>query len=412
MKETTENTKQPTARLIPLTVTHLAALAIIAIPTIVVLVVLIALTLVTTPLFGLGLLLFLPIFVSASALVARFEINRVSGLYGIDAPPLPPRPLAGPGMGAKIRALLSQAFSARRWRALSSLLTGALFGALILGSLNTSFSLFAWGINADSIPLSVLRIGGGILDILLIPLLGYLHQFIALNLVGGQSKKELADAAIASGRQRASAIEAANVERTRLERDLHDGVQPRLVSIGMTLDMAKSKIESDPSAAQDLVADAHQSTKAAITELRQLVRGIHASILMDRGLDAALSALAGRSHIPVELNVQLPYKGRAKDARTKEAEEVAYFVVAEALTNAAKHSHAARCQVTIWVTSTRAQDDMHILVTDDGVGGARSQPGGGISGITQRVQSAGGTMQLTSPDGGPTIVEVRIPCGS
>ena len=118
-------------------------------------------------------------------------------------------------------------------------------------------------------------------------------------------EQHYAEAAQASSAQRAGAVRAAEVERTRIERDLHDGIQPRLVSVGMTLGLAQQKVDDDPEAAKALISEAHTSTKAAITELRQLARGIHASVLDDRGLDAALSALAARSHIPVQLDVRL-----------------------------------------------------------------------------------------------------------
>src|SRR5690606_26304300 len=133
--------------------------------------------------------------------------------------------------------------------------------------------------------------------------------------------------------QREGAVRAADGERTRIERDLHDGVQPRLVSVGMTLGLAQQKIDEDPAAAKALITEAHTSTKAAITELRQLARGIHASVLDDRGLDAALSALAGRSHIPVHLDVRLDPGHRDRPA-CRNAEAAVYFAIAESLTNA------------------------------------------------------------------------------
>lgn len=193
------------------------------------------------------------------------------------------------------------------------------------------------------------------------------------------------------------------MERTRLERDLHDGVQPRLVSVGMTLGLAQQQIESDPDGAKALIAEAHTSTKAAITELRQLARGIHPSVLEDRGLDAALSALVGRSHIPVALDVQL-------DARcSRDTETAVYFVIAESLTNAAKHSRASELRVTVRL---RDRTTLWARVEDNGAGGARVLPGGGLDGITNRVLAAGGTFRLDSPLGGPTSLEVGIPCAS
>ena len=158
--------------------------------------------------------------------------------------------------------------------------------------------------------------------------LALLHGVLARAIMVPSREAQLAEAARTSSVQRAGAVRAADVERTRIERDLHDGVQPRLVSVGMTLGLAQQKIDSDPEAAKALIAEAHTSTKAAITELRQLARGIHAAVLDDRGLDAALSALAARSVVPVHLDVRLD--GRC----SRDSEAAAYFAIAEAITNA------------------------------------------------------------------------------
>ena len=171
----------------------------------------------------------------------------------------------------------------------------------------------------------------------------------------------------------------------------------------MTLGLAQQKIDSDPDAAKTLLAEAHTSTKAAITELRQLARGIHTSVLDDRGLDAALSALAARSHVPVALDV------RIDERCSKTAETAAYFVIAEALTNAAKHSRASECRV---VVRQREGGILWARVEDNGIGGARIVPGGGLDGIANRVLGAGGEFRLDSPVGGPTALEVSIPCAS
>jgi signal transduction histidine kinase len=224
----------------------------------------------------------------------------------------------------------------------------------------------------------------------------------------------LAEQARASQAQRAGAVRAADVERTRIERDLHDGVQPRLVSVGMTLGLAQQKIDDDPAAAKALIAEAHASTKAAITELRQLARGIHTSVLTDRGLDAALSALAARSPVPVVLDVRLEHRC------SPDVEAAVYFVIAEALTNAAKHSRAAQCRVLVRQrvieptpgapTTPTGTGTLWARIEDDGIGGATIVPGGGLDGLGNRVLGVGGTFRLESPVGGPTSVEVSIPC--
>ena len=206
-------------------------------------------------------------------------------------------------------------------------------------------------------------------------------------------------------RARMAGLEAAAAERLRIERDLHDGAQPRLVALTMTLGMAKTKIDSDPEKAKELVAEAHTEAKGIVNELRQLARGIHPAVLTDRGLDAAVSALAGRSTIPVDVDVRL-------DGRIgREAEAVSYFVVAECLTNIAKHSGATRASVFIAPTESGVQ----IVVTDNGNGGARVDRTGrhtGIAGLIDRVEAARGTLNLTSPAGGPTTVVVEVPCAS
>ena len=206
-------------------------------------------------------------------------------------------------------------------------------------------------------------------------------------------------------RARMAGIEAAGAERLRIERDLHDGAQPRLVALSMTLGMAKSKVDNDPERAKELVSEAHAEAKGIVNELRQLARGIHPAVLTDRGLDAAVSALAGRSTIPVEVDVRL--NGRID----REAEAVAYFVVAECLTNIAKHSSATHARVFVAPIEAGVQ----IVVTDNGQGGARIDRSGrhtGIAGLVDRVEAARGTLNLTSPAGGPTTVVVEVPCAS
>ena len=250
--------------------------------------------------------------------------------------------------------------------------------------------------------LGVLAAAAGIVGLAL------LHRVISRALVVPNREAELTAQVRTTSAQRAGAVRAAELERTRIERDLHDGVQPRLVSVGMTLGLAQQKIDSDPAAVKELIGEAHTSTKAAITELRQLARGIHTSVLDDRGLDAALSALAGRSHIPVQLDVRMEPHVGGTAANCRDAEAAVYFAIAESLTNAAKHSRASECRVVV-----RSRDGgLWARVEDNGMGGAQVQPGGGLDGITNRVLAAGGTFRLESPAGGPTSLEVTVPCAS
>ena len=199
---------------------------------------------------------------------------------------------------------------------------------------------------------------------------------------------------------RAGVVDAAETERRRIERDLHDGAQQRLVSLAMELGRARAKFDSDPQAAEAIVSQAHEQAKEALTELRNLVRGVHPPVLSDRGLDAALSGLAALSPVPVTVRVDLPERPPAS------VEAIAYFVVAEALTNVAKHAKASRALVTV----TRSGDLLNVAISDDGIGGA-SLAGQGLSGLAARVAGIDGRLLVTSPGGGPTVIEAVLPCG-
>jgi len=351
--------------------------------------------------------------------VGWFEVARVSALYRSPITPLRWRPRDRPGFAGWLRSLGRQAIDGRMWRALANFAITAVLGWIVL---RLAFGL-VWSIAISFAPLTgtdavMGPFGGGGIDPAWAPLIGILgvaaclagmiglallNRVLSLAIVVRSREAELTERVRTSTAQREGAVRAADVERTRIERDLHDGVQPRLVSVGMTLGLAQQKIDNDPDAAKELIAEAHTSTKAAITELRQLARGIHASVLDDRGLDAALSALAGRSHIPVHLDVRMD--GRC----SREAEAAVYFSIAESLTNAAKHSRASEARVTV-----RLRDGgvLWARVEDNGMGGAQVQPGGGRDGIANRILAAGGTFRLESPVGGPTSLEVNVPCAS
>jgi signal transduction histidine kinase len=209
---------------------------------------------------------------------------------------------------------------------------------------------------------------------------------------------------------RLGAVSSAQTERHRIERDLHDSVQPRLVSLAMTIGLAQTKLDSDLPAAKTLIAEAHGDAKQALAELRNVVRGIAPTILSDRGLDAALSSVAQRtetSGVPTHLDVFLPR--RLPD----EIEAVAYFVVAEALTNVARHAQATRAVVTVRLDE--AAQALHVSVFDDGRGGAEVTDGAdntGLRGLAERVRAAGGAFTVSSPVTGPTIVSAVLPCAS
>ncbi len=203
---------------------------------------------------------------------------------------------------------------------------------------------------------------------------------------------------------RDASVEGASVELRRIERDLHDGAQQRLVALAMDLGLARERMatEGDSERATELVTRAHEEAKQAIVELRELVRGIHPSVLTDRGLDAALSALAARSPVPIELDVTLDHRPPAS------IEAAAYFVVAESLANIAKHSRARRGSVRIRERS----GVLAIDIFDDGIGGAVEHPGGGLSGLRDRILAVEGRLRVSSPTGGPTLLTVEMPCGS
>jgi signal transduction histidine kinase len=170
----------------------------------------------------------------------------------------------------------------------------------------------------------------------------------------------------------------------------------------MDLGVAKERLDSDPEQARQLVASAHDEAKAALAELRHLVRGFHPAILEDRGLDAALSAVVARSPVPVALSVDVAERPAAA------VESTVYFVVTEALTNVAKHANSTRASVTI----VRQRDRLVVEITDDGTGGADPARGSGLHGLAQRLESHGGWMTILSPEGGPTTLLAEVPCGS
>ncbi|GGL13900.1 sensor histidine kinase [Mangrovihabitans endophyticus] len=199
---------------------------------------------------------------------------------------------------------------------------------------------------------------------------------------------------------RADSVDAQAAELRRIERDLHDGAQARLVSLGMAIGLAEEVVERDPAAARKLLAEARESSTTALVELRHLVRGIHPPVLAERGLDGAVRALA--LHLPVPTTVDSDLAGRAETP----VESAAYFAVAEALANMSRHSGARRA----WVVMRHAAGMLTVVVGDDGRGGADPDRGTGLRGITRRLAVFDGTMTLSSPRGGPTVVTMEMPC--
>ncbi|MFB7379939.1 sensor histidine kinase [Kitasatospora purpeofusca] len=222
----------------------------------------------------------------------------------------------------------------------------------------------------------------------------------ALALLGPSPAQQLRERVDELDQSRTDLIEAVDAERRRIERDLHDGTQQRLVSLAVNLGLAMATQPDLSPGAREALAAAHLEAKQAIEELNDLVRGLHPAVLEDRGLDAALSGLAARAPLPVRLRVDLAE--RAAPA----VESVAYFVVSEALTNVTKHARATRAEVTV----RRVGKVLRVNITDDGLGGADARAGTGLGGLAKRVGSLDGTLQVSSPVGGPTTVTAELPC--
>ena len=194
-------------------------------------------------------------------------------------------------------------------------------------------------------------------------------------------------------------VDTAAADLRRIERDLHDGAQARLVNLAMGLGLAKEKLLEDPDGAAAMVAEAHGEVKLALQELRDLARGIHPAVLTDRGLDAALSSVASRCTVPVKVTADLP----ARPAPALEG--IAYFTVSELLQNISKHSGARSASVDVW----RSADRLLIQVRDDGRGGARLEGGGGMRGLAERLGAVDGLFVVDSPAGGPTVITAELP---
>jgi signal transduction histidine kinase len=234
----------------------------------------------------------------------------------------------------------------------------------------------------------------------LLGLIGALGVHAAARLMGAPDREALTERISTLESSRAGAVDVQEAELRRIERDLHDGAQARLVALGMSIGMAEQKMGSDPEGAQALLAEARSGAGEALRELRDLARGIHPPVLADRGLHAAIQALAVASPITVTVSVDTPERPKAP------VESAAYFVVAESLANAGKHARATQVDVRI----TRAGDVLSVSITDNGMGGA-DRSGGGLSGLARRVEALDGILTVTSPPGGPTTIRAELPCG-
>jgi signal transduction histidine kinase len=217
----------------------------------------------------------------------------------------------------------------------------------------------------------------------------------------GTSRRALEERAEVLSDQRSRTVDASIEERRRLERDLHDGAQQRLVSLGMDLGIALEKLDADPEAAKALLRDAHGDAQLALRELRDLARGIHPAVLTDRGLDAAVSGLAVRSPVPVRV------RGSLAERPPASVEATAYFIASEALANVAKHAGANSAEVALDLADGR----LRVEIADDGRGGADPH-GTGLQGLADRAAALDGSFTVVSPVGGGTRIITELPCAS
>jgi len=372
------------------------------------------------PLFLLGL----PVLLGTVYVVhglAWFERTRAAVFLGVE---LAPRPMAG-GTGQHwLRRAWSRIASAEFWKETSYALLlfplGVLSGAVVLSFWAAALAGLLLPVYASRLPgqsaitwlhwSTNLEIAAGFAAGVLLLVLARLltsafaaaHLALAVALLSPSENDALRREVTRLTTTRARMVDAADAERRRIERDLHDGAQQHLVALAMNLGRARLKLDSDPEGARLLVEQAHLEAKESIVSLRNVVRGVHPAVLTDRGLDAALSALAARSPVPVRLDVDVAPRPSAT------VEAVAYFVVSEALTNIARHAHATHAAVRL----ERADDRLVITVSDDGTGGATEYPGGGLAGLRDRVAAVDGTLDLRSLPTRGTTVTVEVPCAS
>ncbi|MEU9634707.1 sensor domain-containing protein [Streptomyces tendae] len=375
---------------------------------------LVALAAVTAP-AGAGLLL-APAALRALHALARRERERLSRRGPEIVPPDPPP--------TRLRAALGDATTRRELNWLVRHVTlGLLLGLLgfllpLCAVRDTTFPLW-WRLSPGEATTTSIGVGTahGWPDALAATLLGVGWTAIVLGLGPGMARLQAAPARrlLAAGPDtdlslrvaeltatRAAALDAHATELRRIERSLHDGAQNRLVSVTVLLGAARRMAARDPLGADELLERAQSAAEQALAELRSVARGILPPVLADRGLAGALSGLAADCGVPCRVEADVPERCAAS------VEATAYFVVAEALTNIAKHSGAARASVTVRARGGR----LRLLVEDDGRGGADEDGGSGLTGIRRRVAALDGTLRLSSPPGGPTTLDVDLPCGS
>ena len=354
---------------------------------------------------------------------ARVERWRLAKFLDVHVPPPHYRPTAGGSILARTR---TRAADPSLWRSLGYLLLLFPIGivefvlavvAVTIPTALLTYPLWFWalpnggaqvgpGVWLDTLLESLITVPVGALAVpvavIFILWLARRHADLGLAFLGPSSREKLVRRVEVLSESRSRAVGSAITERRKIERDLHDGAQQRLVSLAMDLGMAKEKMTEDPDAARELVGGAHAEAKRVLKEIRDLVRGIYPAILTDRGLDDALSALADRCPVPTTVEVEL--SGRLSE----EVETTAYFVVSEALSNVAKHARASEARVALR-REQGPESQLVVEVTDDGRGGASPANGGGLSGLADRLAALDGHLFVESPQDGSTSIRAEIP---
>jgi signal transduction histidine kinase len=375
----------------------------------------------TVLLAGVGLIL-IALAIEGSRLVARIERWRAF----IGEPSRPPAHLYKPLRGGALAILRAEFADESRWRDVIYVAVNlplATIEFFVVGVLWVlSLSLLTMPLWYDATPgaslpgllgpisghdplVVLLRTGFGLallpVAASLSQLVIALHRGVVAGLLCTSESRELRRQVETLRESRSAVLDVEASELNRIERDLHDGAQQRLVMLTIDLGLASERIDTDPAAAKQLLVDGQEQARQALAEIRDLVRGIAPAILVDRGLVPALASISGRGPVPAALLSDLA-PGERLPAATERA---AYFVVTEALANVAKHSGAARCEVRVRLEGSR----LIVEVWDDGHGGARVEPGGGLAGLASRIAGVDGTFSVSSPVGGPTLVRAEIP---
>ena len=375
----------------------------------------------------------LVILIGAVLIGAGIEVARVAARVErwrtamVDQRPLRAHPYKAFGKG--LRSIAEAEFlDENRWRdviyVLISMPLAILEFSIFVAVWATSIALMlspliyyeVHGVLGDRIPVQVahampgVTVGLFVFGVLLIPVgaslsrgLMVMHRAVVAGLLCTSEAEELRQRVDSLRDSRSAMLQIEATELRRIERDLHDGAQQRLVMLAIDLSLASDRVETDPAGAKQLMGDAREQARAALAELRDLVRGSAPAILLDRGLVAALGSVAGRCPVPTTVESGLVPGERQPHA----VERAAYFVVSEALTNVAKHSEANHCEIRV----NRQRDWLIVEVCDDGKGGATAEPGGGLAGLRDRVEALDGTFRISSPPGGPTCLHAEFPIG-